>query len=81
MSVQILDLLYPYAGECAFCGHPDKRHRLADSMIENVRAGDPPSVVARAYSGGGIDFTEETVNALVEYAAKRTAQHKARWPT
>lgn len=76
----ILDLLYPFAGPCAICGGPDKRHRLADSLIEQARAGDSPAMLARAYSVGGWEMTEQTVTALVEYAAKRTRQHKARWP-
>ena len=76
----VLDVLYPFAGPCLICGGRDKRHRLADSMIENVRAGDSPRQVADAYSGGGVAFTEEAVNQLVAYAAERTRRHKARWP-
>jgi hypothetical protein len=74
-DIAVLDVLYPYAGRCAFCGGWDKRHRLADSIIENVRAGDSVRLVASAY-----DVTEQAVEALVAYAAKRTAAHKARWP-
>lgn len=73
--MSVLDTLYPYAGPCAFCGYSDKRHRLADSIIENVRAGDAVWHVADNY-----DVSEQAVTALVEYAAKRTRQHKARWP-
>lgn len=76
----VLDALYPFAGPCLICGGRDKRHRLADSMIENVRAGDAPEQVAAAYSAGGVTFSADSVNRLVEYAAKRTRQHKARWP-
>lgn len=77
---ELLDLLYPYAGPCAFCGYKDKRHRLADSLIENVRGGDSPSLVARLYSGGSLEISTETVEKLVAYANKRKQQRKARWP-
>lgn len=71
----ILDVLYPYAGECMFCGGSDKRHRLADAIIDNVRAGDSPRLVANAY-----DVTVEAVDQLVAYAGRRSSSKKARWP-
>ena len=57
----VLDVLYPYAGPCAICGGPDKRHRLADAIVENVRAGDDPEAVADNY-----DVPLATVERLVE---------------
>lgn len=53
------DVLGPYAGPCGVCGGPDKRHRLADAITENVRAGDPPDMVADLY-----DVSLATVTAL-----------------
>lgn len=76
----ILDLLYPYAGPCLICGGPDKRHRLADSIIENVRAGDSERFVADAYSTRDFKITERTVAALVYYAFEQSRRKKARWP-
>jgi hypothetical protein len=73
--MDVLDLLYEYAGPCAFCGYHDKRHRLADSLIENVRAGDSVRLVAEAYG-----VSEEAVSALVAYADERRRKRKARWP-
>jgi hypothetical protein len=32
------DALGPPRGECAFCGHPDARHRVADTIAEHVTA-------------------------------------------
>lgn len=55
-----LDVLGRYAGPCWFCGGPDKRHRLADSIVGGVRAGDSPEETARSYV-----VSVETVNALV----------------
>jgi hypothetical protein len=75
MTTAVLNVLRPYSGPCAFCGHPDQRHRLADALIENVRAGDSPEGVADTY-----EVPVDAVRTLVEYAAKRTRQHKARWP-
>ena len=57
----VLDVLYPYAGPCAICGGPNKRHRLADAIVENVRAGDDPEAVADNY-----DVPLATVERLVE---------------
>lgn len=48
--------MYPYAGPCAFCGGPDKRHRMFDAIREAQRAGDPPEYLADAY-----DLTLEAV--------------------
>jgi hypothetical protein len=73
-QVSILDLLYPFAGPCAICGGPDKRHRLADAIVSNVRGGDAPRLVANAY-----DVAETTVVALVEHAERQRKRHKARW--
>lgn len=59
--IPLLDVLYPYAGTCAFCGFGDKRHRLADSIVENVRAGDSVPFVAENYG-----VSETAVEALVD---------------
>ena len=34
-----LDHYFPPCGPCAFCGHPDKRHRLWDAIIAARRDG------------------------------------------
>lgn len=44
-----LALFGPPAGPCAFCGLPDKRHRLLEAVAENVRAGDSIEAVAEDY--------------------------------
>lgn len=41
-----LALMGPFAGPCAFCGLPDRRHRMLESVAENVRAGDSVHSVA-----------------------------------
>lgn len=41
--------IYPYAGPCALCGRPDKRHRMFDAIRENHRAGDSVGLLADAY--------------------------------
>lgn len=69
-----LDVLYPYAGECWICGGPDKRHRLADSIVGNVRAGDSPASVAADY-----DVPVDAVIALVDTAERNRRRHKQRW--
>jgi hypothetical protein len=69
-----LDVLYPFAGPCWICGGPDKRHRLADAIVDNVRGGDSPQLVADAY-----DVPESTVLSLLETADRNRARHKVRW--
>lgn len=44
MSLDIA--LYPYVGPCAFCGRPDKRHRMFDSIRDMARAGDSAQLLA-----------------------------------
>jgi hypothetical protein len=56
-----LDVLGAFVGPCWVCGGPDKRHRLADALVENVRAGDSVEFVAAGY-----DVPVETVRRLVE---------------
>lgn len=55
-----LALMGPPAGPCAFCGLPDRRHRLLESVAEAVRAGDSVSFTAEGY-----DLSEEAVEAAV----------------
>ena len=57
-----LAALFPYQGRCAFCGGPDARHRLWDSIKDNAEAGDPPEWAAAEYS-----LTVEQVNAVVQH--------------
>ena len=35
--------------ECAFCGGPDKRHRVYDAIVDMVRGGDDPERIADDY--------------------------------
>lgn len=41
-----LALMGPPAGPCAFCGLPDRRHRLLEAVGERVRVGEDPAAVA-----------------------------------
>ena len=49
MTTPNYDLVGPFAGECAFCGGPDKRHRMYDAIVECLRGGDSAELVARGY--------------------------------
>ena len=49
MTTPNFDLLGPFIGECAFCGGPDKRHRVYDAIVDLVRGGDSPERVADDY--------------------------------
>jgi hypothetical protein len=69
-----LDVLQPYAGPCGICGGPDQRHRLADSIVENVGGGDSPEFVAEVY-----DVPLATVLALVATRERNRRRHKFRW--
>lgn len=35
MDISVLDKFYTPCGPCAFCGHPDKRHRLWDMFLDS----------------------------------------------
>ena len=60
-TLQTIDTaIYPYAGPCAFCGRPDKRHRMFDAIRENHRAGDSIGMLANLY-----DLTAEQVEWIV----------------
>ncbi len=41
--------MFDESGPCAFCGHPDARHRVADAVVERVKAGEPIDEVAHDY--------------------------------
>jgi len=45
-DLEMLRLVGPYRGKCGICGGPDARHRVADAIAEQVRAGDSPESVA-----------------------------------
>ena len=49
MTTPNYDLVGPFAGECAFCGGPDKRHRMYDAIVDMVRGGDDPERIADDY--------------------------------
>ena len=44
-----LNRYFPHAGPCAFCGHPDKRHRLWDAIMGQRAAGDSVDLIAWWY--------------------------------
>ena len=70
----VLDVLYPYAGPCLFCGGPDKRHRLADSIVEDLRAGDTQESVADGYQ-----MPVEAMAPLLETAERNRRRRRYRW--
>lgn len=54
------EAIYPYAGPCAFCGRPDKRHRLFDGIREAYRAGESIGDIADDY-----DLSPERVEWII----------------
>ena len=73
--VPILDALYPYAGPCGFCGFGDKRHRLADAVVDYP--GEPQAAVD-AYDWPGV-VTAESVLTLRAYSEQSRRRHRHRW--
>jgi hypothetical protein len=69
------DVLGPHRGECAFCGAEDARHRIVDSIVEMVTAGDSVESVAEDFG-----LTVAQVLALVRYEhlRPRLFEHAAR---
>jgi hypothetical protein len=76
--VPILDVLYPYAGPCAFCGFGDKRHRLADSLVEQYRAGDSVDLIVDAFEWPDA-VNEKSITTLVAYAEESRRRRRHRW--
>ena len=74
----VLDALYPFAGPCGFCGGPDKRHRLADALVEAHRAGDSIDLLVHAYDWPDV-VTPESVRALADHAERNRKRRRARW--
>jgi hypothetical protein len=59
---------------CAFCGHPDKRHRIIDAIEERIATGERPLDVFNDYGWAPSKYlrvAEEVDQA--ERAAKRRA--------
>ena len=48
-SIEQLNKYSNPCGECMFCGHKDKRHRLWDAWLSMSIAGDTPEFIARIY--------------------------------
>jgi len=68
------DVLHPNAGPCAFCGGPDKRHRLADSVVAYARTDGPDSI--------GDDFprvTSDMARTLLAVVERNARRHRYRW--
>jgi len=36
LNVDEINKYFPFRGGCAFCGHPDARHRIFDAIIERA---------------------------------------------
>lgn len=62
---EVLDLLGPYRGRCAMCGHPDARHRQADAIAGAVCAEDGPQVAAEEYLRPDVEMLEGVLIAQV----------------
>ncbi len=56
-----LDALGPHAGPCAFCDHPDARHRQADAIRDLANAGDTVETIARE-----LNLTPGAVRTILE---------------
>jgi hypothetical protein len=72
--VPVFDVLYGYAGPCAFCGFGDKRHRMADALVEAFRAGDSAEFLA-----DGFDVKPTAIATLVAYADESKRRRRHRW--
>lgn len=48
--------------QCAFCGHPDAAHRVADAICERIEAGEPRAEVLADYG-----WTEERLADWLEW--------------
>lgn len=61
MAEPSYDLVGPYRGPCAICGHSDDaRHRVYDAVQDRVQAGDDEQAVAEDY-GIAVDAVHQIV--------------------
>ena len=49
-EISKLDKYYPPCGECWFCGHRDKRHRMWDTFLSLSKGGDSAEFIAGIYN-------------------------------
>lgn len=50
--------------QCAFCGHPDSRHRIIDASLERIEAGEPKEEVLADYGLDDYTFAQTQFAAL-----------------
>ena len=62
MTWTSLDDVLGAAGPCGLCGGPDQRHRVCDSIAEQLRAGEDPATLLE-------DFGISTLDELLVLAA------------
>lgn len=65
-----LDLHFPPAGPCAFCGGPDKRHRLWDVFIGRAEAGETAAEIADDYG-----YSLAAVEAVLKWQPYQVPTH------
>jgi hypothetical protein len=63
-------------GPCGLCGHPDRRHRVAEAILDRWSAGDQAAELASDY---GLTVADVTRLVLAGGAAER-ARSTARVP-
>jgi hypothetical protein len=73
--IPVLDVLYPYAGPCGFCGFGDKRHRLADALVDHV---ETPEELVRSFDWPDV-VGVAAIETLREYAAESRRRRRHRW--
>lgn len=57
--------------ECAFCGHPDRKHRIVDAIEERREAGERFDEVLEDYGLTSDDFYQMKADvALAEFGWK-----------
>lgn len=57
-SIEYLDRYYQPCGECMFCGHKDKRHRLWDAIIALTDAGHDMDEILSQYPDESVAHIE-----------------------
>jgi hypothetical protein len=55
-----IDAEIPFTGPCAFCDHPDSRHRLWDAIQDRAKAGETILELAADY-----DLSAAAIEAII----------------
>ena len=68
------DLIGPFSGPCGLCGHPDRRHRIADALVSLTLAGEAPEDISADHEMPVESVIAVTSTGVAAELARRAAR-------